>query len=164
MPVIFVGDFNTCPQAPLYNLMRYGKLQYSDYMADKISGNCNIPLYFHYYTIDMICFLLNRWLTDIISSKLSFSISNLSKFLSISLFHKRLSDSSFVMVTVVVWYNCFSGQKAGGKKAYTIPPGLWCTEELGYHEHGLVERTDAELLICNDIYRSVCGLSLPTSK
>eukprot|EP00116_Pleurobrachia_bachei_P011410 sb/3471672/ len=52
------------------------------------------------------------------------------------------------------------GQKTGGKKAYTIPPGLWCTEELGYHEHGLVARTDAELHICNDIYRSVCHHSL----
>ena len=35
---MFCGDFNTCPSAPLYNLMKYGKLQYSEYTPDKISG------------------------------------------------------------------------------------------------------------------------------
>ncbi|KAL5248243.1 hypothetical protein ACHWQZ_G017431 [Mnemiopsis leidyi] len=38
VPVVFCGDFNTCPSAPLYNLLKYGKLQYSEFTPDKISG------------------------------------------------------------------------------------------------------------------------------
>jgi len=83
VPVIFCGDFNTVPSAPLYNLMKYGKLQYSEYTPDKISG------------------------------------------------------------------------QKGFKKLYKVAPGLWDAQQMGFHEHGLVHRSENELTECRETYRSL---------
>lgn len=83
VPVVFCGDFNTVPNAPLYNLMKYGKLQYSEYTPDKISG------------------------------------------------------------------------QKGSKKLHKVAPGLWDDREMGFHEHGLIERAENELLECRETYRSL---------
>ena len=48
----------------------------------------------------------------------------------------------------------FTGQK-GSKKLHKVAPGLWDDREMGFHEHGLVERAENELLECRETYRSL---------
>ena len=46
------------------------------------------------------------------------------------------------------------GQK-GGRKLHAIGPGLWNPSSLGFHEHGLFERSEEDVTSCRETYRSL---------